>query len=472
MTSSFAGISTALSSLIAQRQGLDVAGQNLANANTVGYTRQRAVLSAVGGAQVPAMFATSSAVGNGVQVTGVDRLADAFVDARLRTATSDASYLAARTTSYSALETSLGEPAKTALSGQLADFWASWQDSANYPDSTANRQVVLTKAQAVVDKITTLANGVAGQWSDTYSSASALIDQVNSTASSIADLNHRILALTSSGSTANELQDQRDQLVTTLSGLVGASTNTRADGQIDVMVGGNALVSGAEASPLELGGARTYSQVAAGTPVTLSWANHPGVSVQLTGGTVAGQLTALAPPDATGTGGILAEAGVRLDAVAQALATSVNTLHATGQTRAGTPGGAVFTFGTGTPAQGLTLAITDPAALALADPTLGALDGSIGKKIAGLASSSTGADHVWSDAVVDIGSKTAAATSRSKVAEATRSTIASEQTAGASVDSDEETINMLAYQRAYQAAARVMTTIDSVLDTLINRMAV
>ncbi|MBU4214481.1 MAG: flagellar basal body protein, partial [Actinobacteria bacterium] len=85
MSSTFSGISTALSSLIAQRQGLDISGQNLANANTVGYTRQRATLQSVGGTQIPAMFATSSLAGNGVLVTGVDRLADAFIDARLRT---------------------------------------------------------------------------------------------------------------------------------------------------------------------------------------------------------------------------------------------------------------------------------------------------------------------------------------------------------------------------------------------------
>ncbi|MBU4336641.1 MAG: flagellar hook-associated protein FlgK [Actinobacteria bacterium] len=472
MSSTFSGISTALSSLIAQRQGLDVSAQNLANANTVGYTRQRATFSSIGGSQVPAMFSTSSLAGNGVQVSGVDRLADAFIDARLRTATADASYLTARTSAYSTLETSLGEPATTALSGQLNSFWAAWQDAANYPDASANRTVVLTAAQDVVDKINTLADGIATQWSDTMSSASAQVDQVNSTAASIADLNHRILALTASGSSANELEDQRDQLVTSLSGLVGASTNTRADGQVDVMVGGNALVSGSSVSTLELGGATTFDQVASGTAVTLSWSDHPGVPVALTGGTVAGQLTVLAPADANGTGGILAEAGAQLDAVAQALATSVNALHTTAQTTAGVAGGAVFTFGTGTPSQGLTLAITDEDDIALADPALGTNDGSIGAAIANLATSDTGADAVWSDAVVTIGSKTSAATSRSTVAEASRSTIEAEQVSNASVDTDEETINMLAYQRGYQAAARVMTTIDEVLDTLINRMAV
>ena len=94
--STFSGISTALSSLIAQRTALDVAGQNVANANTDGYTRQRADLGAVSTVQVASMFSTGDGVGSGVRVTSISRATDPFLDAKLRSQTSGASYLAAR----------------------------------------------------------------------------------------------------------------------------------------------------------------------------------------------------------------------------------------------------------------------------------------------------------------------------------------------------------------------------------------
>jgi len=470
--STFSGISTALSSLIAQRQGLDVSAQNLANANTVGYTRQRATLTPISGASVPAMFATTDGVGTGVQVGSIDRLADAFIDARLRTATGDSSYLAARADAYGTVEGSLGEPGTGALSTQLTAFWSSWQQASNYPDASANRSVLLTKAQAVVDQLHTLSSDVSTQWSDTRSSTASLVDQVNATATSVADLNHRILGLSTSGAPTGELADQRDQLITTLSGLVGATTSTRSDGQLDVMVGGNALVSGGKAHALNLTGATTYGQAATGTSVALQWTEHPTVPVNLSGGKVPGQISVLAPPQPDGSGGILTEAGARMDQVAAALATAVNGLHTTATTNAGVAGGAFFTFGGAPSAATLQLAITDPADVALADSTKGTNDGSIGLQISKLGKAAGSPDQLWSETVVDIGSKTAAATSRGTVAESARSTIEAQQTSGAAVDSDEETVNMLAFQRAYQAAARVMTTIDSVLDTLINRMAV
>ncbi|HLP25107.1 MAG TPA: flagellar basal body protein, partial [Acidobacteriota bacterium] len=83
--STFSGLSSALSSLIAQRQALDVAGQNIANANTAGYTRQRADLQSVSTAAVRSLFSTPLMVGTGVASVGVTRIGDDFLDARLRT---------------------------------------------------------------------------------------------------------------------------------------------------------------------------------------------------------------------------------------------------------------------------------------------------------------------------------------------------------------------------------------------------
>jgi len=473
--STFSGLGTALSSLIAQRQALDVAGQNIANANTVGYTRQRATMSPVSGVQVPSMFSTNDGIGQGTRVSSVDRLADVFLDARLRATTSSSSFLAARAEAYTTLEKSLGEPGKTGLSTQLSDMWAAWQEVGNYPDKNANRAVLLESSRDVATRVGTLYSDVATQWSQSRSTAVALVDQVNTAAANIADLNERIASITASGATAHELADQRDLLVTQLSQLVGASADIRADGTVDVLVGGNTLVSGKRVNALAVSGATAFDQVT-GSPavgVDVVWAERPTQSAALSGGRVAGLLSVLAPADGSGSGGVLAEAAARYDTLATTIATKVNALHGTAVRSDGTPGGDFFTFTPGKPAAlGLTVAISAPSDVAVATAGAGAHDGSVADLIGKLGTAAGGPDAVWSETVVDLGVRSASATSRATVAEAARTTAVQQQLAQASVDTDEETVNMLAFQRAYEGAARVLTAIDEMLDTLINRTGV
>src|SRR5688572_28377104 len=121
--SSFSGLSTAMSSLIAQRQALEVTGQNIANANTVGYTRQRADMQSVSAAGVPSLFSRPSGVGNGVSVVDVARLSDQFLDSRLRTQTSLAAHTTTLATNFARIESVLNEPSDTGVSSGLEQFW-------------------------------------------------------------------------------------------------------------------------------------------------------------------------------------------------------------------------------------------------------------------------------------------------------------------------------------------------------------
>ena len=487
--STFSGISTALSSLIAQRAALDVAGQNVANANTDGYTRQRANLGAVSTVQVASMFSTSDGIGSGVRVTGVSRAADPFLDTKLRSQTSGATYLAARASAYSTLEAGLGEPSDNGLSAQLSGFWNDWHDVANNPNTISTRSVLLDDARQLVDTIHNQYQSIATQWADARTTTSSLVDQTNALAANVADLNKRILDITVAGGSANELADQRDQALTQLAGLVGATAQTRENGEVDVYVGGNALVFGGSSHALAVAGAQAFNQVTGyatdGTSITpqdvhLEWADSPGQRVVPTGGTVAGQLTILAPAaaDDAGTGGILAEAAQRLDGVAKTLAQQVNALHSGALRSDGTtPGGNFFApvdaaGAAGPAALQLSVVPTTADQVAIAAPGLGAYDGSVGQQIAQLGTAAGGAGALWSQAVVEIGNRSAAAASRSSVAEAARTSAEQDQLANASVDTDEETVNMMSSQRAYEAAARVLTTLDEMLDTLINKTGI
>jgi flagellar hook-associated protein 1 FlgK len=470
--STFSGLGTALSSLIAQRQALEVSGQNVANANTVGYTRQRAAMASLPAATVPSMFSHTDGVGQGVAVTGFERLGDVFLDARLRNETSGAANLAAIAGEYKTLEATIGEPSKTGFSQDLSAFWTSWSDVAKAPGSEASRAVLLEKAKAVGSRIATLYEDTATQWQQALTTTTSLVTQVNTTAANVADLNTRILSITNAGGSANELMDQRDLLVTQLSSLVGASTRTNDDGSIDVMVAGNALVSGSTANALKVSGDSpgSFQGAVDGGTVSIVWARNDNPA-GLEGGRVAGLLTTLAAAD---DGGILAGTGVSLNALATSIHDQVNAIHTDAYTVAGTAGDPFFTISAGGEAAAVSLkvAITDPDDIAVAEQGKGPYDGSFGTKMANLANAAGSPDAQWSAFVVDLGVKSASASSRATVAEAARSTAAAAQLAQTSVDTDEESVNMLAYQRAYEGAARVLTAIDEMLDTLINRTGV
>ena len=468
--STFSGLSTALSSLTTQRQALEIAGQNIANVNTPGYTRQRLDMAAVSAGQGATLFSQGSLIGNGVQATSVSRLGDLFMDARVRTTTSSASYLTARTDAFTRLESTIAEPGTNGIAKQLDDFWATWQDVATSPGSAAVGQVLLESANSVQRSIATGYTAVVTQWDQTRSKAESLVSDINSTASAVAELNDKIRSISVSGGNANELIDQRNVLTTSLSALAGATVRHREDGTVDVNVAGNPLVTGVTANKLTLAGSREMAGTT-GDAVRVEWDRVPaGSPAALEGGQLAGVLSVLAPANAQGTGGPLAQAAESYNALATALAVSVNTIHATG-----TPGGDFFALTAGAPAAlGLTVAITDTTQISTGDPALGPNDSSIANLISMIGDSKDkdAPDAVWSTFVVTTGVKAKAALQSATVSEVARMTAESLQLAQTAVDQDEESINLLSFQRAYQGAARVMTTIDEMLDQLINRTGV
>src|SRR4051812_24192910 len=134
MASTFSGLSTALSSLYAQRRGLDVTGNNIANANTEGYSRQRAELAAVPSVRVPAMYSTGDPGASGVEVTTVSRLHDEFLDARSRTERGLNQYLSGQKDTYARIEQIVNEPSATGVQSQIADLWSAMHDVTNRPN--------------------------------------------------------------------------------------------------------------------------------------------------------------------------------------------------------------------------------------------------------------------------------------------------------------------------------------------------
>lgn len=482
--SSFAGLNGALTSLLAQRRALEIAGHNIANVNTPGYTRQRANLSSVDAGAVPSLFSSTTPVNGGVTVTSVERLGEVFLEARVREESVNAGYLTAVSEAWDAIEALVAEPGEDGLAAQISTFFNAWQELANQPDEAGPRALVLADAQALVERIAGAYRGIAEQWVTSRGQAATLEVEVNTTADAVADLNARIRSVTVAGGNANALVDERAALLTTLAGLVGAEARAREDGSVDVMVGGNALVRGDRTAHVAVQGAQTLADLVGwdpssptapdAGPVRLVWAES-GSTIGATGGRLGGLLTALAPAGTSGPGGPLATIAATFDDLATELASAVNAVHATGvhlDDPAGTdPDTAFFAFAAtgGPPALSLTVAVTDPRRIRAAGPGLGARDGSVADAISQL---SARVGQTWAQDVVNIGVQTRTAGQRAAAANATLGIATGQLEAQTGVNLDEETIAMMASQRAYEAAARVVTAIDQLLDTLINRTGI
>lgn len=472
MASSFGLFNTAYSGLAAARAALEVTGQNVANVNTAGYTRQRVQQVSVPGVDLARFSTTGLNIGQGTTITGIGRLADSVVDARVRDGASSSGYWSAASAALSGFESTLGEPGDTGLSKALSDFWGGWQTMAANPGTgdtaKSSASALLGSARALTARLAAGASDAQRGWAGGLANAQGAAATINQAGEQIAALNQQILRITGIGGNANELTDQRATLITSLAGLTGATTRENANGTVDVLVGGSTFVSGSTSSTLQLVGSPTLDGAAI-APVHVEFADRPGMTVQLDGGSLAAQVAALGPANG-GAGGVYAEAAKAYDDVAASLASTVNAAHRAGAIADGTTGHDFFGPSTGTvTARNLTVLPTSVAGIAAGAPDAGGNDGSVADAIAQIGLRLDGPDAIWSGAVTRLGAQTKHADTQAGVSGASATAALKAQTSQNGVDLDEETANLVVFQHAYQGAARVLTAIDEMLDTLINR---
>lgn len=467
MTSTFGGLSSALSGLNAARLGTSVAAQNVQNSNTEGYTRQRVQTSALPPVARTGLFTTGDSAGQGVQIDAVARLGDSFLDARVRNTAGAAGYTSSRATAMAGIETTLREPGKDGLSAKLDDFWAGWQDLSNHPGESAPGGVLLKAAAAVTVSISETYRGLESQWNSIRDQTAGLVDEVNASAEGIAVLNAQIRSATHAGNSVSELVDRRNLLAEKVASLAGGTVRDSGDGTVEVLVGGNALVSGDSSRPLALAGPLRFNE--AGT-VQIEWAHRPGAPAALDGGKIAGSLSILAPAQPGGKGGPIAQAAQDLNSVATQIANQVNAVHREGITTSGTTALDFFSLTPGVPAAlGLKVVPQTVDGLASGRPGAGSLDGGIADRISQLGIGDASPDAAWNAIVTSIGVLSRADNQSAEMSEVAAAAAKSVQLSGSSVDLDEENISLLAHQHAYQAAARMISALDEMLDTLINQ---
>lgn len=257
------------------------------------------------------------------------------------------------------------------------------------------------------------------------------------------------------GLPANELADRRDGLVLKLADLAGATATVRDTGAVDVSLFGSTLVSGTAARALALNGSETLSEQGSNPPsLTFTDNGQPAI---VTSGELGSSMDSLNT--------VLPKYAKSLDDVAAKLAATVNGIHQSGFDRNGDAG---EPFYTGTDAESITMAISDPDKVAASGSANGRLDGSIADALGDVATSGTGPDVTYRQLVADLGVTAKSATLKAETQSTITADLDSNHQSTSGVSLDEEMSNLLQYQRAYEAAAKLMSTIDQTLNTLIN----
>jgi flagellar hook-associated protein 1 len=462
MTGTFASFGNALSALRYHQVVMDVSSGNVANVSTDGYARRRVVGEATGAPAQPAMWSRHDGEGNGVRVGDLQRMVDPFLDARARREHGNQAGLDVRAAVLARVESGIGEPGDTGVSAALADFRSSWHDLANNPGSEAARSQVLSTAGTLADALSVQRRNVEGEEGDQRQALLATAEEVNTLAADLAVTNRNIAIAEMNGTEAGVLLDQRDALALRLSELTGATATVNAKNGFDVSLGGVALVAGAQAGQLAVGTGVNPDGTADGNPVsfTLTPPGGPATDVTADVGGEAGGVAVLLSTT-------LPNLRVGIDGIAQQLADDVNAAHQLGHDQDGVAGGPLFRYDPTDPWGPLVVEITDPRRVA-ASSVAGAanLDGG---NATGTAAALAGVDGSYQRLVADFGTQVASVRRLAGNQQVLTQQVDASREQLSGVSLDEEMVTMLQAQRAYEAAARVMTTIDSVLDTLINR---
>ncbi|WP_300682333.1 flagellar hook-associated protein FlgK [Nocardioides sp.] len=479
MTGTFSGLNTALSALRYQQVVMDVASNNVSNVKTEGYVRRQAVAAEVGNTGQSAMYAFYDGHGDGVKTQSVQRVYDALIDARVRRENAKLSYLTTTQTILSRVETAINEPGTSGINAAISDFNASLQDLTSNPGGQSARQTVVAKADALAAAIRTQSANITDEAADQRSHAGTAVQQINAAASQLADLNRSIYTAENNGTDVGALYDQRDLVALSLAKLVGGQVTVASDGRYNVSVanaGGTpstvALVTGDKASTLTMATSATGD---------LSY-SIGGTALNTATGTLSGELGAVTDV----VNDTLKTQKAALDTLAQTLVTQLNAANAAGKDKYGDAGGDLLAFGDPTDLAGsLKVAdavVADPGLIAASanvnaptPPATGPLgtnaNGGGPDEDGGNADKMSIATTITSDyaaMVTSFGVKVAAVNTQTKNQTTLTSQVTDEQQQLAGVNLDEETVNLVAAQHAYEAASKVIQTLDSILDTLIN----
>ncbi len=460
MPSPFNGINMASQALRAFQQQQEVAGYNIANVNTPGFSRQSSQLT-----QTPAVTIYGVhpyTMGTGVTVDNVNRMRDMFLEARMQGAAGDLSRFDTLTSNLMRVEPVLVEPAGSGVADAMNRFFDSWSALASNANDPAARLEVQLSGSSLASKIRATYGQLEQHEAEIDTEISGTISQINEIAGRIAGLNKEIQAKVGTGVMPNDLLDARDLAVQDLSKLVDVRTVAGRNGSINVYVDQFSLVEGSFAREV---------------PSTVDVANSSftvdGFTYRVRTGKLGGAMAAAAN---------IGSYKSSLDNVANALRTDVNALHQSGTNKLGNTGVNFFNdvvppaLQTGAADFDLSAEVAGNIDAIAAGASGAAGDGGIALALSRLRDTPSallgGRSTVqyFQDLVSAVGRDSAYYQNSLDTQKSIVGQIENQRQSISGVSLDDEMADMMRYQRSYQAAAKALTVFDQMTDDLINML--
>ena len=517
MRSTFMGLEASKRGLYTQQSALYTTGHNISNANTDGYSRQRVNMETTPGFPSPGLNTgkTAGHIGTGVQAHSVQRIRDSFVDQQYRQETHKLGYWQTRSHSISQLEDVLNEPSDYGLSESLNELWNSLQDLNVRPENGGSRAVAVQRGIAVADSFHYMYNSIKKIQDNTGAEIGIQLRDANSILKQIGDLNAQIQTIEPNGYMPNDLYDARDSLIDELAAHFpievqrsekgsGGNSLAIAEGPVNV----NLLLK--DGTKVNLVNGKNYAQfqtagaVDGVTPVgNMTAVSVGGTSIDVNNLSDLGKFKSLVNSygykDSNDIeAGMFPEMIDKLNAMAKAFADEFNAIHKSGTDLAGAKGVDFFVQkGTLNPnditAANIYVSETitkDPNKIAASDSPV-VIDPATGLPDSNKAEAGNGKNALllanmkfktlgnldnlsvqtyFEGLIGQLGVDGQQAARLEYNAETLQKAVKERRDSVSSVSLDEEMTNMITFQQAYNANARMITVIDETLDKIINGM--
>ena len=437
-------------SLSVQQEATALAGQNMANVNNPAYADEQLVVQ-----EASPLETSAGEEGTGVEAVSITSMRDALLDAQIAAEGSVTGSLTSQQSALQDAEAYLNEELSSTssssttspdgLTADLSSFFSSLQTLSTNPSNISDRQAVIQSAQQLTEQFNEVSSGLNTVNNDLNSSIQSGVTSANQDLSQIASLNQQIMEAQNSGGTADQLVDEREKTIEDLAGYVNLTTSAQSDGAVNVSIGGVTMVSG-DTTPDSL-----EAVINSNGQASVQAQKAGAFTDPLTGGSIEGSLT-------TQTGA-LAALQSSINTLASQLINQVNNVY---------PGG----FFSGSDAGSIGVSDTDPsdfqagttgkpgdngvvlAMLNVADEALPALNNQT-------------LSQYYSQAVGSFGSSLQSVNEQLSNSTSVAQMLATQRDSASGVDTDTEMTNLLQFQKAYEASAELVTTVNEMLETVV-----
>jgi len=509
MRSTFMGLEASKRGLFTQQTALYTTGHNISNANTLGYSRQRVNMQATQGFPQAGLNQPNypGHLGTGVEAGSIQRIRDEFVDRQFRQETNKLGYWESRSNAISQMEDIMNEPSQYGLNAALEQFWKGLQDVSTNPENAASRRVAMQRADHLAESFRYMDKQIKTIQGNLGNEINVATDRINSLLKQIAAINKQVQEVEPNGHVPNDLYDARDVLIDELNNYIpvsikrvpsGGNASAVAEGSLTVVIkpfGTDKeieLVNGRDFATIEVNGTVGSKQIdgndlsnvfssiqvngLGGTTESISYDQlEPGK------GKLLSLIDSYGYDSPGGPKGYYVETLADLDKLAVKFAEAFNKLHKQGYDLTGVQNDIDFFTTDSGPITAGNIKVNDeflkdPSKLAASDAANEEGNGKFALELANLQSKSQadldGAtfNSFYQGMIGKLGTDGEEAYRLNMTSEKLLVTLSGNRDSVSSVSLDEEMTNMITFQQAYNANARMITVVDETLDKIINGM--